>query len=75
MPMISFRVPDEELEKIDANAAAANLNRSQWMIHASTRAGGGDIARLEQALVKTKRELAALLAQLEQLGSPSRRKH
>lgn len=69
--MISLRVPDDDLAVIDANAEAAQENRTEYMINC---AKNPEAAKLRRQLARTRRQLRKLVVELNAiLGKRKRR--
>lgn len=75
MPMISIRVPDEDLAAIDAEAAKAGVDRTAHLISRGKAPSAGEATRAVKALEKVQRQLIDLVDVTETaLDPPTKRR-
>ena len=63
--MISIRISPADLDAIDRNAAAAGLNRTEYLIELGTSAGAGDAVRAVRALERAQRAAVELAERID----------
>jgi uncharacterized protein (DUF1778 family) len=72
MPMISIRVPDEDLAVIDAQAERAGMSRTALMVSRAKAPDAGEAARAVAALEAIQRQLLSLVDVTETVLDPPR---
>lgn len=70
MPMISIRVPDEDLAAIDAEAKRAGVDRTAHLISRGKAPGAGEATRAVKALESIQRQLLDLVDTTETALEP-----